>query len=227
MRYPVSRVKARILGDKSLLSPNSSSSLMILNRKFYERDTLTVARELLGKFLVHENTEGTTVGKIVETEAYIGPEDKASHAYNNLRTQRTGVQFGPKGHAYIYQVYGMYFCLNVTSGSLAGKPEAILVRALEPTEGVELMIRRRGYARSRIVSLANGPSKLCIAMGISKKQNGADLCVPPLCVKTGVTINIEQVVQTTRVNVDYAEEWKDLPWRFFIRDSCFVSKPGK
>ncbi|MGB8780625.1 MAG: DNA-3-methyladenine glycosylase [Candidatus Bathyarchaeia archaeon] len=200
---------------------------MILNRKFFERDTLTVTKELLGKFLIHENTEGTTIGKIVETEAYIGPEDKASHAYNNLRTQRTGVQFGPKGHAYIYQVYGMYFCLNATSGSLVGKPEAILVRALEPIEGVELMITRRGSARSRILSLANGPSKLCIAMGISKKQNGADLCVPPLCIETGVTVNEKQVIQTTRVNVDYAEGWKHLPWRFFLKDNCFVSKPGK
>ncbi|MGD0495049.1 MAG: DNA-3-methyladenine glycosylase [Candidatus Bathyarchaeia archaeon] len=200
---------------------------MILSRKFYERDTLTVAKELLGKFLVHENTEGTTIGKIVETEAYMGPEDKASHAYNNLRTRRTEVQFGPKGHAYIYQVYGMYFCFDVTSGSLVGKPEAILVRALEPIEGVELMIRRRSPARSRIFSLANGPGKLCIAMGISKKQNGTDLCVPPLCIEIGVTVNEKQVIQTTRVNVDYAKEWKHLPWRFLIKDSCFVSKPSK
>jgi DNA-3-methyladenine glycosylase len=199
---------------------------MILNRKFYQRATLTVAKELLGKFLVHENAEGTTIGKIVETEAYTGPEDKASHAYNNLRTQRTEVQFGPKGHAYIYQVYGMYFCFDVTSGSFVGKPEAILVRALEPIEGVDIMIRRRSFARSRIVSLANGPSKLCIVMGISKEQNGTDLSVPPLCIETGVTINEKQVIQTTRVNVDYAEEWKHMPWRFFIKDNCFVSKPG-
>jgi DNA-3-methyladenine glycosylase len=119
----------------------------------------------------------------------------------------------------------MYFCFNVTSGSLVGKPEAILVRAFEPIEGVDLMIRRRSSARSRIVSLANGPSKLCIAMGISKKQNGTDLSVPPLFIDTGVTINEKQVIQTTRVNVDYAEEWKHLPWRFFIKDNCFVSKP--
>jgi len=187
---------------------------------------LTVAKELLGKFLVHEDAEGTTIGKIVETEAYIGPEDKASHAYNNLRTRRTEVQFGPKGHAYIYQVYGMYFCLNATSGSFVGKPEAILVRALEPIEGVDLMIRRRGSDASRIVGLANGPGKLCIAMGISKKQNGADLCVPPLCIETSVTVNEQQVIQTARVNVDYAEEWKRLPWRFLIKDNYFVSKPS-
>jgi DNA-3-methyladenine glycosylase len=199
---------------------------MILNREFYERDTLTVAKELLGKFLAHETTEGTTIGKIVETEAYMGPEDKASHAYNNLRTERTEVQFGPKGSAYIYQVYGMYFCFDVTSGSIVGKPEAILVRALQPMEGVELMIRRRGSSRSRIVNLANGPSKLCMAMGISKKQNGADLCVPPLCIKPGLKVDERQIIQTTRVNVDYAEEWKHLPWRFFIDHNDFVSKPS-
>ena len=112
---------------------------MILERQFYERDTLIVAKELLGKFLVHETSEGVTSGKIVETEAYKGPEDKASHAYGNLRTGRTEVQFGPKGHAYVYLVYGMYYCFNVTSGRVPGKPEAILVRALEPVLGVEIM----------------------------------------------------------------------------------------
>jgi len=95
---------------------------MILRRKFYERDTFTVAKELLEKFLVHNTQGGTAIGTIVETEAYMGPEDKAPHAYNNRRTGRTEVQFGPKGHAYIYQIYGMYFCFNVTSGGHAGNP---------------------------------------------------------------------------------------------------------
>jgi len=204
---------------------------MILRREFYERDTLTVARELLGKFLVHETEEGTTIGKIVETEVYMGPEDKASHAYNNRRTQRTEVQYGLKGHAYIYQIYGMYFCFDITSGRVAGKPEAILVRALEPICGLEVMMRRREVtniqmARSQMADLTNGPSKLCQAMGISKKQNGADLCVPPLCIETGVTIGERQIVQSTRVNVDYADEWKHLPWRFHVKDN-FVSGPNE
>ena len=211
---------------------NRLLSNMILRREFYERDTLTVARELLGKFLVHETKEGTTIGKIVETEAYKGPEDKASHAYDNRRTQRTEVQYGPKGHAYIYQIYGMHFCFDVTSGRLVGKPEAILVRALEPIAGLEVMMRRRGFtniqmARSQMADLTNGPSKLCMAMGISKKQNGADLCVPPLCIETGVTIGERQVIQSTRVNVDYADEWKHLRWRFYTRDNFFVSEPNQ
>jgi DNA-3-methyladenine glycosylase len=205
---------------------------MILRREFYERDTLTVAKEFLGKFLVHETEEGTTIGKIVETEAYKGPEDEASHAYNNRRTQRTEAQYGPKGHAYIYQIYGMYFCFDVTSGRIAGKPEAILVRALEPIAGLEVLMRRRGVtsiqmARNLMADLTNGPSKLCMAMGISKKQNGADLCAPPLHIETGMTIYERQIIQTTRVNVDYADEWKHLPWRFYVKDNDFVSEPNQ
>jgi len=197
---------------------------MILKREFYERDTLTVAKELLGRFLVHETPEGTTMGKIVETEAYIGPEDKASHAYNNLRTERTEIQFGPKGHAYVYQIYGMYFCLNVTSGRLLGKPEAILVRALEPLMGVEIIMKRRGISKRHAVNLTNGPSKLCMAMHISKEQNGADFCVSPLHIETGVKADERHITQTTRINVDYADEWKNRPWRFFIKNNDFVSR---
>jgi DNA-3-methyladenine glycosylase len=199
---------------------------MILKREFYERYTLTVAKELLGKLLVHETREGTIIGKIVETEAYNGPEDKASHAYNNLRTERTEVQYGPKGHAYVYQVYGMYFCFDVTSGRLVGKPEAILVRALEPIGDLGVMMKRRGVSKGQITNLTNGPSKLCMAMGISKKQNGINLCVPPLRIETGVTVDERQIVQTVRVNIDYADEWKHLPWRFLIKNNPFVSKPN-
>lgn len=195
----------------------------MLKRNFYERDTLIVAKELLGKFLVHETAEGITVGKIVETEAYMGPEDQASHAYDNLRTERTEVQFGPKGHAYIYQIYGMHFCFNVTSGRVAGKPEAILVRALQPIDGVELMIRRRGFFKGQTFNLTSGPGKLCKAMGIMKQQNGTDLCVPTLYIEAGVVIDERCIVETTRVNVDYAHEWKHLRWRFFVKNSDFVS----
>jgi DNA-3-methyladenine glycosylase len=199
---------------------------MILKRELYERDTLTVAKELLGKLLVNDTEEGTTVGKIVETEAYMGPEDKASHAYNNLRTGRTEVQFGLKGYAYIYQIYGMYFCFDVTSGRLVGKPEAILVRALEPIGDLKVMMRRRGVSNGQIYNLTNGPGRLCMAMGISRKQNGADLCVSPLHIETGVAVDEKEIIQATRVNVDYADEWKHLPWRFFVRNNRFVSKPN-
>jgi len=137
---------------------------MILRREFYKRDTLTVAKELLGKYLVHESPEGVTIGKIVETEAYMGPEDKASHAYGNLRTKRTEVQFGPKGHVYIYQVYGMYYCFNVSSGGVPGKPEAILVRALEPVSGVEIMMKRRGASKGQTANLTSGPGRRARAL---------------------------------------------------------------
>jgi DNA-3-methyladenine glycosylase len=197
---------------------------MILKIRFYERETLAVARGLLGKHLVHETSEGVTIGRIVETEAYKGPEDKASHAYGNLRTKRTEVQFGPKGHAYVFQIYGMYYCLNVTGGSVLGKPEAILVRALEPVSGVEIMMRRRRLSKSRTSDLTNGPGRLCMAMGISTRQNGADLCAKPLHVDDGVSVDRADIVQTARINVDYAGEWKSLPWRFYLKDNDFVSK---
>lgn len=197
-------------------------SNVILKREFYERDTLTVAKELLGKLLVRETKVGTTIGKIVETEAYEGPEDKASHAYNNLCTERTEVQYGPKGHAYVYQIYGIYLCFDVTSGRLVGKPEAILVRALESMEGLGVMMSRRGVSNGQIANLTAGPGKLCAAMGISKKQNGVDLCVPPLRIETGGTGDERQIVQTGRVNVDYADKWKYLPWRFFIKNNACI-----
>jgi DNA-3-methyladenine glycosylase len=200
---------------------------MVLQRQFYQRDTLIVAKELLGKTLVHETSEGVTSGKIVETEAYKGPEDKASHAYGNLRTRRTEVQFGPKGHAYIYLVYGMYYCLNVTSGDVPGKPEAILVRSLEPVSGVEIMMRRRKISKDHLINLTSGPGRLCMALGLSAKQNAADLCVPPLYVDRAVTVDEENIARTTRVNVDYADDWKDLPWRFFIKNNAFVSKASQ
>ena len=200
---------------------------MILKRKFYERETLTVATELLGKLLVHETKEGVTAGMIVETEAYLGPEDKASHAYGGLRTKRTEVQYGPKGHAYIYFVYGMHYCFNVTSGQILGKPEAILVRALEPVSGIEIMKERRALSKGRAINLTSGPGKLCMAMGMSTKQNGADLCTPPLHIDEREKIRKSEIAQTTRINVDYADEWKSTPWRFFVKNNEYVSRPTK
>ena len=200
---------------------------MILKRAFYERKTITVARELLGKLLTHETEEGTTVGKIVETEAYMGPEDKASHAYGNLRTKRTEAQFGPKGHAYIYFVYGMHYCFNVTSGPILGKPEAILIRALEPVSGIDVMAKRRNLTMDKLNNLANGPGKLCMAMGMSTKQNSADLCKPPLHIDEGENVLDTEIDQTTRINVDYADEWKNKPWRFLVRNNPYVSRANR
>ncbi len=196
---------------------------MILEREFYKRETLTVAKELLGKLFVHETAEGKTIGRIVETEAYMGPEDKASHAYGNLRTKRTETQFGEKGHAYIYLIYGMYYCFNVTSGKTLGKPEAVLLRALEPVTGIEVMMNRRPKAKGKAVNLANGPSRLCMAMGLSKIQNGADMTSPLLHIDSGESVPESNIVHTTRIGVDYADKWKNTLWRFCIKDNPYVS----
>jgi DNA-3-methyladenine glycosylase len=196
---------------------------MILERGFYERDAVKVAKELLGKIIVNESLESIASGKIVETEAYLGPEDKASHAFRNLRTVRTETLFGPKGHAYIYLVYGMYYCFNVTVGKFPGKPEAVFFRAVEPLEGIEIMKKRRPKAKGIIDRLTDGPSKLCMALGVTKKQNGADLCTRPLHIDEGETVQKRNIVQSTRIGVDYAEEWKNLPWRFYIGNNPFVS----
>jgi len=186
-------------------------------------DTITVAKSLLGKTLVHETGEGTTAGKIVETEAYRGPEDKAAHSFGGRKTARSEVMFGPKGHAYVYFIYGMYYCFNITSGSILGKPEAVLIRALEPVNGEDIMAKRRGNAREKTVNLSNGPGRLCMAMGISREQNKMDLTVHPFFIQDASGIPSELIVETTRIGVDYAGEWKNKPWRFYIRGNRFVS----
>jgi DNA-3-methyladenine glycosylase len=198
---------------------------MILKREFYERDTLTVAKELLGKLLVHETKEGTTIGRIVETKRM--RDQRIRHRMLTTISAQRGRKFSMDplgGHAYVYQIYGIYLCFDVTSGRLVGKPEATLVRALEPIDGLGVMMRRRGVSNGHIANLTAGPGKLCVAMGISKKQNGVDLCVPPLRIETGATVDKRPIIQTTRVNVDYADEWKRLPRRFFMKDNDFVSR---
>ncbi len=201
---------------------------MILQRAFYQRDSLTVAQELLGKILVHETPQGTVSGRIVETEVYLGPEDKASHAYGGKRTPRTETQFGPKGHAYVYLIYGMYHCFNTTAGAVPEKPEAVFFRAIEPLDGVDLMMERRPTANGKITALANGPSRLCIAMGINKTHNGADLIVKPFYIKDdGTAVSADEIVAAPRIGVDYADDWKYKPWRFYIKNNPYVSVKTK
>lgn len=195
---------------------------MILQESFYQQDTITVARELLGKILVHESREGTTTGRIVETEAYRGPEDQAAHSSGGRRTARNEVMYGQKGHAYVYFIYGLYFCFNITAGNVPGKPEAVLIRALEPVVGEEIMIKRRGQ-QVKVANLSNGPSKLCMAMGISKAQNKTDLTAPPLYIEDAPLIPQDNILETTRIGVDYSGEWKNKAWRFYIRDNRYVS----
>lgn len=200
-----------------------------LPREFYLQDTLAVARHLLGKLLVHDAQEGRTIGRIVETEAYQGPGDKAAHSYNNLCSKRTEIMYGPGGHAYVFQVYGMHHCFNVVTRP-AGSPQVVLIRALEPMDGLGLMARRRGLKEltpSIERNLANGPGKLCQAMGINRELNGEDLCADRLYLADdGAAIAETDVCQTPRINIDYAGEAKDYLWRFLVFDNPYVSRPS-
>ena len=198
--------------------------LIKLGRDFYERDTLLVARELLGMSLVHRSKRGIAAGIIVETEAYIGPNDEASHAYRG-RTKRNEIMFGPGGYAYVYQIYGMHFCFNIVIGT-EGFPAAVLVRALEPIEGTDLMSKRRGITEitdKNIVNLTNGPAKLCKAMGIDMSIYGVDLCGDKLFVTRPDKAPSINIIPTPRRNIDYAGEAKLYPWRFIIEGNRFVS----
>jgi DNA-3-methyladenine glycosylase len=205
------------------LIDDNESKTMILPRQFYQRDTMTVSKDLLGKILVYGSGDNTTAGKIVETEAYRGPEDQAAHSSGGRRTPRNEVMFRNKGYAYIYFIYGLYHCFNVTAGKILGKPEAVLIRALEPVAGEQIMAKRRGPKIRNHINLTNGPSKLCMAMNLTRSQNATDLTIPPLYIKDTPPIPPEDIVETTRIGVDYAGEWKSKPWRFYIKQNAFVS----
>lgn len=197
-----------------------------LPREFYFRpNVLTVSRDLLGKLLVVPGPNGERVsGKIVEVEAYRGPEDRASHAYGGRRTNRTETMYGAGGIAYVYFVYGMYYQFNVVSG-IEDVPHAILVRALEPVEGIEVMrARRRGHLDR---NLTNGPGKLCIAMGIDRQVNAADLLGDRVWLEEFETVSPRRIARGPRIGIDYAQEWIDKPFRFWIRDNQFVSGATK
>lgn len=195
-----------------------------LPREFYLRDANAVARDLLGQLLVHRTWEGLAAGVIVEVEAYIGAYDKGAHSYPNKRTPRTEVQFGPGGYAYIYAIYGLHCCFNVVC-NLADKPEAVLVRALEPVAGLDLMARRRGAFGE--LELCSGPGKLCQALAITREQYGCDLCGAELYIQPGPAVAEGNIMVSPRINIDYAEECKDYLWRYFIKDNPYVSKVPK
>src|SRR6266581_7056463 len=194
-----------------------------LPREFYARaNVLTVARQLLGRLLVVRSRDGTRVsGIIVETEAYRGPEDRASHAYGGRRTNRTETMYGVGGTAYVYFVYGMYNQFNVVT-NVEDVPHAILVRAVEPVEGLDI-IRRRRQGRSEY-ELTSGPGRLCLALGIDRQLDQADLLGERVWIEEGVSISPRQVARGPRVGIDYAESWLEKPWRFWVRDNPFVSR---
>ena len=194
-----------------------------LLRDFYTRpDVLEVARDLLGKKLVVPNRSGRRVaGIIVETEAYRGPEDRASHAYGGRRTNRTETMYGMGGTAYVYFVYGMYNQFNVVT-NVENVPHAVLIRALEPVEGLDI-IRRRRPGRSEY-EWTSGPGRLCIALGIDRRSDKADLLGDRVWIEEGISVSPGQIARGPRIGIDYAEKWVTKPWRFWIKDNPFVSR---
>jgi DNA-3-methyladenine glycosylase len=179
-----------------------------LSREFYAPGTLSIARDLIGMHLVHNDAGTLRVGRIVETEAYMGPQDLAAHSAKG-RTARTEVMFGPPGHAYVYFIYGFWYCLNIVTAA-EGVPHAVLLRALEPVSGLE--------------DKTWGPGLLCRAMNINKRLNGADLLGDELWLERPPRGAARpRISRATRIGVDYAGEWAKRPWRFFDRDSPYVS----
>ena len=188
---------------------------------FYERETEVVARDLLGAVLWCENEDGVTSGRIVETEAYLGEHDPACHAVAG-NTNRTRWLYGKPGIAYVYFIYGVHWCFNAVTRA-EGLPSAVLVRALEPLEGVELMRRRRPRA-GKDVQLTNGPGKLCAALGITGAHNGYRLDAPPLMILEGEPVPERHIAVSPRIGITRAADW---PLRWYIADNPYVSKNSR
>jgi DNA-3-methyladenine glycosylase len=189
-----------------------------LPRDFYDRPTEQVARELLGATLECRTGDGIAAGRIVETEAYIGEHDLACHAVAG-RTARTAPLYGAPGIAYVYFIYGMYWCFNAVTRA-EGAPSAVLVRAVEPLRGIELMRARRPRAR-RDVDLTNGPGKLCLALGINGEHNWHALDKPPLVIRPGAPVHDREVIVSPRIGITQSADW---PLRWFVAHNPFVSK---
>jgi DNA-3-methyladenine glycosylase len=190
-------------------SSRSRPRLRPLPRRFYDRDTVLVARELLGKYLVHVSRGIKRIGRIVETEAYLGPHDLAAHSARGL-TERTRVMFGPPGHAYVYLVYGMHHCMNVVT-EREGHASAVLIRAVEPV--------------SNVAGKTSGPGLLCRALGIDRRDNGRDLLSRNFHIAAAPDPETPAIVKRPRVGVDYAGAWAKRLLRFYIRGNEFVSRP--
>jgi DNA-3-methyladenine glycosylase len=179
-----------------------------LPREFYDRKTIVVARDLLGKFLIHLSNGVERVGKIVETEAYLGPQDLAAHSARGL-TPRNAVMFGPPGYAYVYFIYGMYFCMNVVT-EREGHASAVLLRAIEPVRNIE--------------GRTCGPGLLCRAMGIDRRLNGHDLSSDDFYIAAPASGDVFKTVKRPRIGVDYAKHWARRHLRFYIKGNAHVSR---
>lgn len=199
-----------------------------LNREFYSRETLIVAKELLGKTLVHKTEGHILKGKIIETEAYLGIEDKASHSYGGKKTKRVETMYEKPGTAYVYLIWGMYYCLNAITVE-KGVPEGVLIRGIEPIKNIDQMIRYRFNKSAQkltnyeVNNISNGPGKLTMALNIDTRLNGEDLCGDIIYIEKGEQEEFD-IVETTRIGIDYSEEAKDYPYRFYIKNNPYVSK---
>jgi DNA-3-methyladenine glycosylase len=193
-----------------------------LPSEFYNRPTELVARDLLGAVLEHRTPDGVAAGRIVETEAYVGEHDLACHAAVG-RTERTEVLYAAPGTAYVYFIDGMYWCVNAVTRAI-GEPSAVLIRALEPLRGIELMRHRRPNVR-RDVDLANGPGKLCLALAIDGANDRRSLLTSALTIRAGVEVPDANVTVTPRIGITKCADW---PLRYFVSDNPYVSKtpPG-
>ncbi|OPJ64963.1 DNA-3-methyladenine glycosylase [Clostridium chromiireducens] len=202
---------------------------MILDKEFYKQGALSLAKELLGKVVVRTVDNVTLRAKIVETEAYIGEIDKASHAYNNRRTERTEPLFKEGGIAYVFFIYGKYHCFNVISG-LENKGEGVLIRAFEPLNEFDYLAKKRfnesyeKLSETKKRAISNGPSKLCMAFSIDKSENYKKLYEKGDLYIEDVKIEKFEIAETKRIGIDYAEEAIDFPWRFYIRGNKYISK---
>lgn len=202
---------------------------MKLDNKFYAKNALELANDLLGKVLVHKVDGNILKGKIVETEAYIAAIDKASHAYNGRKTERVAPLYEKAGTTYVYFIYGMHYCFNVVAGK-KGEAEGVLIRGLEPIEGLDYMAKIRNdkkyseLTKAQKRNLTNGPSKLCKALSINKNNNCESLIGNNNLYIEDIGYNDFEIVRDKRVGIDYAEEAKDFLWRFYIKDNEWVSK---
>lgn len=203
------------------LNENNDASLTRLPRSFFTVEVTTLAKSLLNQILVYKAGDVIYKFKIVETEAYKGPLDKACHAYNNKRTERTKYFYQNGGNLYVFMIYG-HCLLNITAGN-ESEPEAVLIRAMEPVNNFKEILAKRNV--KNLYDVANGPGKIGDCLDLKLDDNGRDLCVDEfLYMEKGDDLKAEDLGVSERINIDYAEEWKDVMWRFFIKGNKFVSK---
>lgn len=196
---------------------------MRFEREYFLRDALEVGPEILGHYLVRKIDDKLVKTIITEVEAYVGPDDKGAHTYNNKRTPRTEPMFSKGGYAYVYLIYGMYNCINIVCQQ-EGKPEALLIRAVEPVNEVDILFNNRKPIKN-IHNLSNGPGKLCSALQIDRSFSGYDLIKgEELYLEINENKSEVEIAYAKRIGIDYAEEYKDKLWRFYIKNNKFISK---